>query len=86
MKASIARYRAELGLCEQANHSLATIEALDTEDPYIFYDLALVAGNCGTTKQVINLLEKTLSSGYSAKLLLSDHQFSRYHKQISGMR
>jgi len=86
IKASIARYRSELGMCEQANSTLSLIEKTGLDDPYTFYDLALVAGNCGTTKQVITFLQKTLSSGYSARLLLSDHQFGRYHKQILEMR
>ncbi|MFT7260221.1 MAG: tetratricopeptide (TPR) repeat protein/DNA-binding winged helix-turn-helix (wHTH) protein [Glaciecola sp.] len=86
IKASIARYRSELGLCAQAKKEIQLIQKTEVNDPYIYYDFALVENNCGSTDNIIMFLQKALSSGYPSKLLLSDHQFTKYRKQISRLQ
>jgi tetratricopeptide (TPR) repeat protein len=86
IKASIARYSSELQLCQQATQEISALQQGQVEDPYIYYDLALVASNCGSTEEVVDYLQKTLALGYSIKLLLSDHQFAQYQQQILQMQ
>jgi tetratricopeptide (TPR) repeat protein/DNA-binding winged helix-turn-helix (wHTH) protein/TolB-like protein len=86
IRASIARYRSELGLCAQAKKEIQLIQETEVNDPYIYYDFALVENNCGSTDKLIVFLQKALSSGYPSKLLLNDHQFTKYSKQISQLR
>lgn len=82
IKASIARYSSELQLCQQATQETSALQQGLVEDPYIFYDLALVASNCGSSEEVVGYLQKILALGYSIKLLLNDHQFAQYQQQI----
>ena len=82
IKASIARYSSELGFCQQAKKEVDLIEQTEVNDPYIYYDFALIENNCGSANRVIMFLQKALSLGYPSKLLLNDHQFNKYRKQI----
>lgn len=86
VKASIARYHSELKNCEQATQQAKALDLSQPDDPYIYYDLALVATNCAQSIEVLANLEKALKLGYSSKLLLKDNQFSQYQNQILQMQ
>jgi tetratricopeptide (TPR) repeat protein len=84
-KASIARYMSELNRCSQAQELVQVLEYEGVNDPYIHYDLALIANNCGSQTEVVVYLTEALNQGYPGNLLLDDHQFARYHTQIQRM-
>jgi tetratricopeptide (TPR) repeat protein/DNA-binding winged helix-turn-helix (wHTH) protein len=85
-QASIARYHAELSQCVQADSIVQRIEQKSPDDPYIYYDLALIAIHCADSKQVVKHLKKMLSLGYSTKLILSDHQFTDFTTELRKQR
>jgi DNA-binding winged helix-turn-helix (wHTH) protein/TolB-like protein/Tfp pilus assembly protein PilF len=78
IKANLARYSSELNQCQQAQPYIQEILTSNPEEPYIFYDLALTANNCGDQASTIEFLKKTLTLGYPKKLLSKDHQFKAY--------
>jgi hypothetical protein len=78
----VARYNAELGQCDAANSGAKSILEVLPDDPYIFYDLALVAINCSTKDTVLNRVGTMLKLGYPPKLLRSDPQFIQYQQGI----
>jgi DNA-binding winged helix-turn-helix (wHTH) protein/Tfp pilus assembly protein PilF/TolB-like protein len=81
-RAGVARYNAELGQCDAANSGAKSILEVLPDDPYIFYDLALVAINCSTKDTVLNRVGTMLKLGYPPKLLRSDPQFIQYQQGI----
>lgn len=85
IKASIARYRSELAQCEQANVQARKIMQFEPDDPYIYYDLALIANNCDSRSEVLKRIGLMLGNGYSLKLLLADPQFLRFRKEIEKL-
>ena len=82
LKAGIARYYSELSYCKEANSLSEKVVAANPDDPYIYYDLALVAINCADKKAVSNALEVMLKLGYPPKLLSNDPQFYQYQQRI----
>jgi tetratricopeptide (TPR) repeat protein/DNA-binding winged helix-turn-helix (wHTH) protein len=83
IKSNIARYNSELDKCQAANNQSEQLLLEQPDDPYIYYDLALAANNCSTDSDVLLFLKKTLTLGYSNKLLSKDHQFEKFQQQIS---
>ena len=86
IKAHIARFSAEAGQCQQANRYSQTVQAFLSDDPYIYYWLALAATNCKTRQEVLAFLKETLRLGYPQKLLSRDHQFTQYQQEILLMQ
>lgn len=82
IKSSIARYNSELNSCQEANNQSEQLVFEQPDDPYIYYDLALVAINCSSDNDVLLYLKKSLTLGYSNKLLGKDHQFAKFKQQI----
>jgi tetratricopeptide (TPR) repeat protein len=82
IKSNIARYNSELANCQVANKQSQQLVLEQPDDPYIYYDLALVASNCSSDSDVLLFLKKTLTLGYSNKLLSKDHQFETFQQQI----
>jgi predicted O-linked N-acetylglucosamine transferase (SPINDLY family) len=82
IKSSIARYNSELNSCQEANNQSEQFVFEQPDDPYIYYDLALVAINCSSDNDVLLYLKKSLTLGYSNKLLGKDHQFAKFKQQI----
>jgi DNA-binding winged helix-turn-helix (wHTH) protein/tetratricopeptide (TPR) repeat protein len=82
IKANIARYYTELAQCSNAKAYSEDVLRSNSHNPYIYYNLALAANNCGDRTEVIKMLKQTLLFGYPEKLLAQDHQFEAYKKQI----
>lgn len=82
IKSNIARYNSELNSCQEANNQSEQLVFEQPDDPYIYYDLALVAINCSSDNDVLLYLKKSLTLGYSNKLLGKDHQFAKFKQQI----
>ena len=78
LQAQISRYNSELAQCEQAKIHQKTALSNTVKDPYIYYDLAIVAINCFDIDTMKLFTEKAISLGYPAKLLLADPQFYDY--------
>ena len=74
--AMLGRYQSELSQCSNA---LSTANRLDTEnssDPYLYYDIAIIAINCQQHQVARERITKAIDLGYSKKLLAQDIQFS----------
>lgn len=78
LQAQISRYYSELRQCEQAKKHQEIVLKNNVQDPYIYYDLAIVSINCLDVDTVKLFIEKAISLGYPAKLLLADPQFYDY--------
>lgn len=78
LQAQISRYYSELRQCEQAEKHQEIVLKNNVQDPYIYYDLAIVSINCLDVDTVKLFIEKAISLGYPAKLLLADPQFYDY--------
>ncbi|MBA6392237.1 winged helix-turn-helix domain-containing protein [Colwellia sp. BRX10-3] len=77
-QAQISRYYSELNQCEQAKAHQGKVLKNNVQDPYIYYDLAIVAINCFDVNDTKLFIEKAIVLGYPAKLLLADPQFYDY--------
>ncbi len=78
LQAQISRYYSELNQCEQAKAHQGKVLKSNVQDPYIYYDLAIVAINCFDVNDMKSFIEKAIVLGYPAKLLLADPQFYNY--------
>jgi len=78
LQAQISRYYSELRQCKQAEKHQEVVLTNNVQDPYIYYDLAIVSINCLDVDTVKLFTEKAISLGYPAKLLLADPQFYDY--------
>lgn len=85
IQSQIARYYSELDQCPVANTYAETVLKKSPTDPYIFYSLSLASLNCDRFSEAENLLDKTISLGYSKELLLADPQFLAYKEQLSEL-
>ena len=82
MQAMMARYRSELGNCDDAVPMLAGVDDGSIVDPYIFYDLAVMALNCGSESLALEHLNQAIALGYPVSLAARDIQFSKiFNKQ-----
>lgn len=86
IKAHIARFSAETGQCQQANHYSQAAQRFLSEDPYIYYALALAATHCHQTQDALGFLNEALRFGYPQKLLSRDHQLTQYQQEIMLMQ
>lgn len=86
LKAHIAKLNAELGRCKQANLYSQAAQMDSSDDPYIFYWLALAAMKCNDKKDVLHFLNTTIRFGYPYKLLNKDHQFAQYQQDLQLMQ
>jgi DNA-binding winged helix-turn-helix (wHTH) protein/Flp pilus assembly protein TadD/TolB-like protein len=75
MQASLARYQSELLQCDSALNSIETLRTSQSNDPYIYYDTAIVALNCGQKSLAQTLINTALTLGYPRKILARDIQF-----------
>lgn len=78
LQAQISRYYSELRQCEQANNHHEIVLKNNVQDPYVYYDLAIVAINCLDVIDMKSFIEKAIFLGYPSKLLLADPQFYDY--------
>ena len=78
LQAQISRYYSELNQCEQAKVHQDKLLNNNVQDPYVYYDLAIVAINCFDVNDMKLFIEKAIVLGYPAKLLLADPQFYDY--------
>ncbi len=82
LQAQISRYYSELTQCEQAREHQDTTLKSNSQDPYIYYDLAIVAINCYDDNNLKLFITKAISLGYPAALFLADPQFYDYKQWI----
>lgn len=78
LQAQISRYYSELEQCEQAKVHQEIVLTNNIQDPYIYYDLAIVSINCFDVDAIKLFIEKAILLGYPSKLLLADPQFYDY--------
>ncbi|OUS27272.1 hypothetical protein A9Q98_09650 [Thalassotalea sp. 42_200_T64] len=83
LQSQLARYYSELQQCDSADSYQQVILKQAPNDPYIYYDLALVAINCDNESGAQLMINKTLKFGYPRELLLADPQFIAYKEQLS---
>ncbi len=70
-----ARYQSELGLCAKASSASQSLQQQKIADPYLYYDLSIVAINCQQLSLAQNLIGNAIKLGYSEKLIARDIQF-----------
>ena len=85
MHVASARYLAELDQCDSAREITLPRMAKFPADPYIFYELALIASHCGQANEVQAMLQKAISLGYPAETLRQDPQFSAFTSNIEQL-
>ena len=78
LQAQISRYYSELTQCDQAKIHQELALNNKIQDPYIYYDLAIVAINCFDDNSFKSFIDKAIYLGYPTKLLLADPQFYDY--------
>jgi DNA-binding winged helix-turn-helix (wHTH) protein/tetratricopeptide (TPR) repeat protein len=79
-QSALSRYQSELGVCDQALNQMQRLAQLKSSDPYLKYDLALIAMNCQQPKQAKAFIQQAVEFGYSEKLLARDIQFEKIIK------
>ncbi|TRX55644.1 tetratricopeptide repeat protein [Thalassomonas sp. M1454] len=85
LKAQISRYYSELNQCDSANSYKKSSLAIQSQDPYLYYDLAIVDLNCKQLSQADIMLENAIKYGYEKELLLVDPQFLVYKEQLNQL-
>lgn len=78
LQAQISRYYSELTQCDQAKKHQEIVLNNNVHDPYIYYDLAIVAINCFDVNDMKPFIKKAIFLGYPPQLLLADPQFYDY--------
>lgn len=78
VQAQIGRIYSELEQCSYADSYKQTLLKGEPKDPYIFYDLALIAINCNHMMQAEGFIKKAISNGFEKKILSFDPQFSQF--------
>ncbi len=78
LQAQIGRYYSELDQCESANSYKDMLVNKTITDPYVFYDLSLVAINCKQLLQAEGFIKKSIELGYDKSFLLPDPQFAQF--------
>ncbi|MFT7431800.1 MAG: DNA-binding winged helix-turn-helix (wHTH) protein/tetratricopeptide (TPR) repeat protein [Colwellia sp.] len=78
LQAQISRYYSELTQCTQAKDHQDIALKNNVQDPYIYYDLSIVAINCFDVNDMKPFIKKAIFLGYPPKLLLADPQFYDY--------
>ncbi|SEL02729.1 Tetratricopeptide repeat-containing protein [Colwellia chukchiensis] len=86
LQAQIARYYSELGICHQAQKYQNLVLKSNNQDPYLFYDLAVVAINCTDEENLRLFIERAVALGYPTALLLADPQFYDYKDWLIEFR
>jgi DNA-binding winged helix-turn-helix (wHTH) protein/Flp pilus assembly protein TadD/TolB-like protein len=71
-----ARYQSELEQCSAAVNTSSELLGKKNADPYLYYDLSIVAINCGQLTMARQLINDAIRLGYSEKLLARDIQFA----------
>lgn len=85
LQAQISRYYSELAQCSDAKRHQNIVLNNNLQDPYIYYDLAIVSINCFNEDNLKLFIEKAVSLGYPIKLLLADPQFYDYNHWLKGL-
>lgn len=75
LQAQISRYYSELNECGKALKYQQEVLNENVQDPYVFYDLAIVSINCHEKNMMETLVKKSIALGYPYELLLVDPQF-----------
>lgn len=78
LQAQISRYYSELTQCSQAKDHQDIALKNNVQDPYIYYDLSIVAINCFDVNDMKPFIKKAIFLGYPRQLLLADPQFYDY--------
>ena len=78
LQAQISRYYSELTQCTQAKDHQDIALKNNVQDPYIYYDLSIVAINCFDVNDMKPFIKKAIFLGYPPQLLLADPQFYDY--------
>ncbi|MBY5994181.1 tetratricopeptide repeat protein [Ferrimonas balearica] len=82
----MARYQAELGACDKSTIYQARAMASPSDDPYVYYDLALAQIPCGQPEDVMRFIRRALELGYPWALLDKDPQFEPYRAHIDRLQ
>lgn len=82
LQAQISRYYSELSDCETAIKNQQNVLSENAQDPYVFYDLAIVSINCSDRTTMETLVKKSITLGYPYELLLADPQFNDYKEWL----
>lgn len=85
LQAQISRYYSELAQCQQARKHQEIALKNNLQDPYIYYDLAIVAINCLDDSSLKLFIEKAITLSYPVKLLLADPQFYDYKEWLKEL-
>jgi DNA-binding winged helix-turn-helix (wHTH) protein/Flp pilus assembly protein TadD/TolB-like protein len=85
LQAQISRYHSELKSCPEALKIQQAVLNENAQDPYVFYDLAIVSINCHERNMMKKLINKALTLGYPYPLLLADPQFHDYKEWLKQL-
>ena len=85
LQAQISRYYSELTQCTQAKDHQDIALKNNVQDPYIYYDLSIVAINCFDVNDMKPFIKKAIFLGYPRQLLLADPQFYDYKHWLKEM-
>ncbi|WP_345317099.1 tetratricopeptide repeat protein [Ferrimonas gelatinilytica] len=81
--AQLGRYYAELNRCPESKSYQSRVLSAPSDDPYLYYDLALAQIRCGSQQEVVQSLRRALVLGYPSTLLDRDHQFEPYRDHLT---
>lgn len=82
---ALARYQAELSQCDTAKQGQQQLLEKKPSDPYIFYDMALIAIRCKSSADVLMFLNRAIEAGYPPETLQQDPQFSAVRAHLEAL-
>ncbi|MDN3653253.1 tetratricopeptide repeat protein [Thalassotalea ponticola] len=85
LQSRISRYHSELGNCKAADSYRQNVLRQTISDPYIYYQLAILALNCNDKISAEQHLLSAIELGYAKPLILADPQFMTYKEQLSNV-